>query len=691
MIGWLYLFLCLFMGWVICCYAFPGLSRLVEKDYLKRKINVSPYVLLFPVWYTLGTLALTWATYIIAYIFGSKPEPLFYANWIVIPIAIVIILFAFLYRYRKGEVKIKLLCDNKKSLRLEIIFLATVTLLSLVLMWTTFFIQGNKLYIGVSVFSDFSPHIGMIRSFSYGNNFPTSYSHFSGTDIKYHFMFQFLVGNLEYLGMRLDYAFNLPSMISFINAFLILYHLAVKITGKLSAGILTCLFFAFRSSKTLFTYLSELPEGTNIFKALSENTNFISDTPNEDWGLWNLNVYCNQRHLAFGITVMLFVILLMLPHLYEMFDNIKQYKLKHLEHNKKNKYDTYKMWERIKVIFFTKDAWLAEDYKRAAATGILLGSLAFFHGAAVIGCLTVLFVIAILSHRRLEFLIVAVITLLLSSLQSYVFIDGSVVTTKLLFGFIAENKTLFGVASYLERLLGILPVVLLAAFCLNKAVGKYLLLAFSAPLIFAFTISLTVDVTVNHKYIMMSCILLGVFAADLIIILFDRKEFLLSLVGAGLVLSLTATGIYDFATVLRKNTPDTAIVLNLEDPLTEWIQEHSDSKDLFLTSNYAINQVVLGGAMLYEGWPYFPWSAGYDTDARIEQVKLMYEAQTPQELDSLIKKNNIRYIIVDNSNRESEDYVVNEMNIEVTYERVYLDGKDEYRTAIYDTSRPIYQ
>ena len=36
-------------------------------------------------------------------------------------------------------------------------------------------------------------------------------------------------------------------------------------------------------------------------ETLEENTSFIGYTVNENWGLWNFNVYLNQRHLAFGL------------------------------------------------------------------------------------------------------------------------------------------------------------------------------------------------------------------------------------------------------------------------------------------------------------------------------------------------------------------------------------------------------
>ena len=689
MIGLLYIILSFGLGWAICSLAFPRLNRITETDCLKRRISVSPYIVLIPAWYITGTLALTWVTYLVAYLCKDADQPLFYANLISMPLAFAFVVLTYLKRKQNG--KIILLSKDKKSRRTELILVLSVLLLANILMWTTFFVYGDQLFIGVSVFSDFSPHVGMIRSFSYGNNFPTTYPHYAGEDIKYHFMFQFLAGNLEYLGLRIDFAFNLPSVISLVCAFLLIYLLAVKITGKLGAGILTCLFFAFRSSGTLFSYLADIPKGTGLWKTISENTDFISSTPNEDWGLWNLNVYCNQRHLAFGLAAILLILLLYLPHLYAMFEDINQYRLGLMGHGKKhgNQGRMTKLAGGIRVILFTKAGWEVKELRTAIASGILLGSMSFFHGAAVIGVLTVLFMMAVLSRRRLEYLIMAVIAVAMSVLQTKFFIHGSAVSTQLFFGFIAENKTIFGVLSYLGRLLGILPFVLVAALCIEKGVNKYLLLAFAAPLIFAFTVSLTIDVTVNHKYIMMSCMLLSIFAASVVMKLFDRREFMTGVMGIGLILVLTATGLYDFTTVLKKNIPSNAIVLDLNNELTEWIDQNSRSQDIFLTSNYTINQVVLGGAMLYEGWPYYPWSAGYDTDYRTGQVKLMYEAATPQELIALVKENKIDFIIVDQSNRSSQEYLLNEDNIRRTYECVYSTGEGDTQTAIYDTQKVI--
>lgn len=153
---------------------------------------------------------------------------------------------------------------------------------------------------------------------------------------------------------------------------------------------------------------------------------------------------------------------------------------------------------------------------------------------------------------------------------------------------------------------------------------------------------------------------------------------------------LTITGIYDFTTVLRKNSKEDKIILNMDDPLTEFVKNNSDSKDIFLTDSYSINQLVFGGAMLYQGHQYYAWSAGYDTEYRDIMVKKMYEAETSEELDALVKENNIRFIVVEYANRISERYSLNEENIRNTYECVYETGSGEWDISIFDTSKRIY-
>jgi len=58
-------------------------------------------------------------------------------------------------------------------------------------------------------------------------------------------------------------------------------------------------------------------------------------------------------------------------------------------------------------------------------------------------------------------------------------------------------------------------------------------------------------------------------------------------------------------------------------------------------------------------------------------------------LIALVKENKIDFIIVDQSNRSSQEYLLNEDNIRRTYECVYSTGEGDTQTAIYDTQKVI--
>ncbi|MDE7326096.1 MAG: hypothetical protein K2N63_07465, partial [Lachnospiraceae bacterium] len=319
----------------------------------------------------------------------------------------------------------------------------------------------------------------------------------------------------------------------------------------------------------------------------------------------------------------------------------------------------------------------------------LIGALAFFNGAVTIAALLVLFIMAAGSDHRLDFLVTAVIAGLLAILQSSVFIDGNAVSTSFYYGFIAENRTVFGVIDYIFRLTGPALFVLTAAFILVDAEKRIMTAAFAAPFLFAFHLSLTTDVTVNHKYIMISLMLFGILNACVIIKLFEQKKFLVRAAAAGLVVLLCATGFFEYLVVLNRNQKKNNLAFDTQDKVTAWIRENATAQDIFLTSNYALNNVVLGGAMLYNGWQYFGWSAGYDTAYRDEQVKQMYEASDKEELAWLLSENNIRYIIVDHDNRMSTDYEVREDVISSAYEAVFSQDEGEWKFTIYDVGKPL--
>src|SRR3989304_334289 len=96
------------------------------------------------------------------------------------------------------------------------LFLGFISVIfSIWLMSSSFSYANGSMQIATKAWSDFASTVPVIRSFSFGSNFPPEYPLFPGEPIRYHFLFYALVGILEKIGVRIDYALNIPSTMGF--------------------------------------------------------------------------------------------------------------------------------------------------------------------------------------------------------------------------------------------------------------------------------------------------------------------------------------------------------------------------------------------------------------------------------------------------------------------------------------------
>ena len=681
-LGIAYILLCLLTGRTIVTVLYPAYRELGKRSYGGKTLDLPFFMVAFPVWYVTGTVAVTWLVYAAACFFQwrdpAERHPLTAANALVWGLAITAnLIFGIRAVRKKGRGKqarsfrkaAAWLFGRRKWWLPEVILVTVLAFFFKKLEYGTFRIEDGILRVGMSIFSDFAVHLGMIRSFSFGNNFPTQYSHFVAGDIRYHFMYQFLIGNLEYLGMRIDHAMNISSILSVLGACMLIYVYAAKLFAGRMAGGLSVLFTVFHSSPSLPRFLSEIPEGEDVWTILKERDVFFAYTPKEDWGLWNLKVFANQRHLFFALIAVFLLLLLYTPYVYKMFGRLEKVKEKTMRPGK--------------ALLLDREVLFGEDMPKAVYCGLLLGLLAFWNGAMVIGVLCILFVMALLSTDRTEYLVMAMITVVLSMLQTKVFIHGNIVETQFYYGFIVENRTFWGVCMYLLDLSGVLLLLAAAYFCYEKWPGRWMMIAFSAPLLFAFHISLTPDVTVNHKYVMLSLILLSVAVAGMLKKIWERRGFMRRLAVVLLCTVLTMTGVYELH--ILRNIDEEAFEFDVDSKLTEWVKNNSSSKDIWLTDWLSIHDVVLGGTMLYYGWPYYAWSAGYDTGARDVSIAMLFSESDPERMRELMEQERIRFIMVDHDLRNNEEFEVREDVIASLYPVVYEAGEDDWRMAIYDT------
>ncbi len=528
--------------------------------------------------------------------------------------------------------------------------------------------KGNQLYSGFTVFGDYAPHTAMMRSFSMGNNFPTAYPHFGGEDIKYHFMFQFLVGNLEYLGLRLDIAYNLVSLLSLLGFLMILCQIARRVShGRLLSGMIACVLFFFRSGLAFFRFAYEHIQAGDLIEVLRTNTEFIGYTEKENWGLWCYNVYLNQRHLAFGILAAAAAVWLFMDRLEE-------------GAGRKEKGLAF-----VKASLFSGSAWKSRDVKMAVFVGLLLGMTAFFNGAAVIGALLILLGMAVFSDGKLDYALSAALAVGLTLLQTRTFISGSGITASFYWGFISPDKSLPGILWFIieTSFFSVLGLILYAAFMRRKE--RLLLLAFFFPFIFAFVGSLTPDITVNHKYIMIAMAFMTVFWGRLLSGLWQgqgrKGRWAKRVLALVMAVMLTATGVYDFVVILKDNDRRHRVTVRTDSPLTEWLAENLGRDDIILTPEYSIHEVTMSGVMMYLGWPYYAWSAGYDTYTRAARAVEIYTTTDEEALTALVRQEGITYILFE-ENMTFEGKAGQEETIKKAYPLAYQT--EDGRIRIYD-------
>ena len=613
-------------------------------------------------------LAFGWVTYLIAWAASAAgaDKPLIYGNLLTMAAGAVFLLGIYIQRYRKNKriFTDKGLVEDKQLFWKELIFFSVLFVFLTWIIFYVFYIKDGILYSGFTVFGDYAPHTAMMRSFSLQNNFPTQYPHFGGQDVKYHFMFQFLVGNLEFLGLRLDIAYNAASILALLGFLMLLYSIARRVVGSGKAGVLTVLFFFFRSALTFFQFLWEHLRAGNLLQVLQENTSFIGYTTNEDWGLWNFNVYLNQRHLAFGLLIVALAVWMYL----DWAEQGCRHKEKGL------------VWFRNRI--FSKDAWKCRYVENALAAGLLIGMTSFWNGAAVIGGLLILMGFAVCSDGKLDYLITAVTAVGFSVLQTRLFMNGSSVEAAFQWGFISEDKSAGGVLWYLIQMSGIFFTgALILFFFYKKRLQRAVLVSCLFPLVFAFCFSLTPDITVNHKYIMISYAFLAMFWAGAVCLLF-RKKWQGRILAAVLTVCLTITGIYDFVIIVRDNGPGHRVTVNTNSSLTDWLAQNLDSRDLILTPEYSISEVTMAGVMMYLGWPYYAWSAGYDTYDRAEKAKEIYTSQEPERVKSLVRQEGITYILFEEGMTFEGETCI-ETTIKSVYRLVYQS--EDRRIRIYET------
>src|SRR5215813_6466948 len=123
-------------------------------------------------------------------------------------------------------------------------FIACFFLIACYLTFGTLWLKDGTAHMAFVVWNDFGPNLSLMQSFALGHNFPTEYPHFIGEPIRYHFLFWFQAGNLEFLGLNMAWALNLLSVLCLLAMLILIMTLGeLLFTSRVVGRIAASLFF----------------------------------------------------------------------------------------------------------------------------------------------------------------------------------------------------------------------------------------------------------------------------------------------------------------------------------------------------------------------------------------------------------------------------------------------------------------
>lgn len=495
----------------------------------------------------------------------------------------------------------------KKHTITGIVLLISI-LFSIWLMSHTFSYKDGQMLIAAKAWSDFAGHIPLIRSFSYGFNFfPIEYPLFPGEPIKYHFLFYLFVGILEKIGIRIDYALNILSVCSFSLLMISIYLLATYILKSKTIGILSVVFFLFNSSLSFIEFFKTHPLSSKMLTEIVSNNAFPSFGPYDGKvvsAFWNLNIYTNQRHLALPIAFLLLLI---------------WYILKQSHKDRKPNYVVIFLWSAlVGVLPYLHFGIFIMLY-------ITIGTLFLFLPKARLSMFLILFFGGILALPRILML---QNSLSPSSLELYI-------------GYLASDKTFIGIFYYWFMNLGLSIVLIPLGFIFSPKDGKKIFLAVLPLFLIGNLIAFGPDISANHKFFTVFIIIGNMFSAFALLKLW-HTQILGKIIVLPLFCLMILSGIIDFFPI--KNDSYMMLADYPKNPDVKWIAENTPNNSVFLNTTYLYHPASLAGRKIFLGWPYFPWSLGYDTNTRGKIMKELLGATDKRIVCDLLKQYSIDYI-----------------------------------------------
>src|SRR6266478_6632219 len=569
------------------------------------------------------------------------------------------------------------------------------------MMFASFSSSDGNLRIANAQYSDFGPNTAIMQSFAVGHNFPTEYPHFSGDRIRYHFLFYFQAGNLEFLGLNPAWSLNLLSISTLVAMLIVVMTLGKMLFNSRTVGRLGSLLFFFFGSLSYVPFLHRQASVRAAIQAIRQQRDYLPSIfpyRGESWGTWSQVTYLNQRHLASAIGIFMLVLVFLVIRYRAVppkrakirpstdaispeanavpetatklvSDDITQ--LEALPESSKEEAASVSKSEdashseaATEVAMEAKQqAPLTSKPFRASLpgfifSGVLLGLIPMWNSAVFIAAAAVLAVLFVLFPLRLQMLALA-ITAGVIALPQMLYLgtgSGRAQMPRLFhWGYMVDQPTAMNVAKYLGFTFGFKWLLIALALIFASWFQRRLFLAALSLLGVAFCFQFTIEVLANQKFLHIWVIIANLFVAFAL-----WRLWRLSLGGTTLpgkfvafvlFLLIISGGLIDFFPIHNTGWSE---VQYRNDPLIDWLKKNTTPRDIFLTDRFVNHPILMAGRRVFYGWPYFAWSAGYNASNRDRVYTELFESKDPWKVYHLLKDNGIKYVVYDNAVRQGQ-------------------------------------
>jgi hypothetical protein len=669
-----------------------------------------------------GLLVSSWFTYLAGLLFTRAQQPLLWGNLLFFLATIAVVCWS-VWKHKLRRVQTKTdfgfspdlyLRRSKGSSIADWALIAGYVVLVSWMMFASFSSTAGKLHISNPEYSDFGPNTAIMQSFAVGHNFPTEYPHFSGDRIRYHFLFYFQAGSLEFLGLDPAWSLNLLSIITLAAMLVLVMVLGEVLFDSRTVGRVGSALFFFFGSLSYIPFLHKRTSVRGVIDSILHLREFLPTIfpyRGEAWGTWSQVTFLNQRHFASAIGILLLVLIFLAIQYRAFYAKRaaaappgkaltpepsalpKEGATGTLPGNATSLESLPGSTSAAPATPVPKtkqppgftERTLRSTVPGFIFSGVLLGLLPMWNSAIFIAAFSVLALLLILCPLRMQMLRLAITTGVIALPQTLYLSTGSgrAQMPKLLhWGYTIDHPTALNVAKYLGFTFGFKWLLIALALVFATSLQRRIFLAVSSLLLVAFSFQFTIEVFANQKFFHIWVIVANLFVAyglwrlwrfSIAGITLPAKLFAIVL-----VIAIIPGGIIELFPIHNTGWSE---VTYKNDPLIEWLMKETKPRDIFLTDRFVNHPILMAGRRVLYGWPYYGWSAGYNASQHDRLYTELFESKDAWKVFHLLKENGITYVAFDNAVRHGQFIKRPNEQVYATYfPKVFEDKQNKYNS-----------